>query len=364
MDVAEGSTPAGIEWDRVRAAALSTVRQVFTINLFLGGAYLIDTRSNTYLGLFLVGWSILRVSVNALTAYGRAVSPTLIETIASTRANTRIDLWLVIDAITRHRAVFEAFERLKKGRRIPLSVPFEEWRKGLVERYRTRYGTAADDACVKRITFEFRAGQLWKDGEYSAVPFLHHEILIPDSAMKREHAELYCDTENLQYDGLRIRVCVINGVLKVQVGKWNEEFGHREPGQQYDWMAWDTVTSFPLLLNPLDHYLSPRLLLFDYFTVPHHRKGWAKEKKRFFRLTEEYRRVLGTWGEYGEHALADRQAKAFQRWLNREGFKRTWGDEPPRRPCWRNDVMQIDISAIQVDHDEYKWFSDEGQKQY
>jgi hypothetical protein len=211
---------------------------------------------------------------------------------------------------------------------------------------------------VERVTFEVRAGQLWKDGEYRQSPFIHHEVLIPDESMKRESWSAKA------YDGLRIRAHVINGVLKVQVGRWNEDFGHREPGQKYHWMAWDTVTSFPLLLNPLDHYLSPRLLLLDFFSMPHHRKGWQREKRRFFRRVEEYRRVLGTWGEYGEDSLETQQARELEGWLKREGFRRTGGDEPPLENSWRNEFLEIDLRSIQVDHGFYRWLADEGEKYY
>ena len=168
------------------------------------------------------------------------------------------------------------------------------------------------------------------------------------------------------YEGLKIRILVINGVLKVQVGEWTEKTGHREPGQgSGQWLAWDTVTTFPLFLQALDHYLPPRFLLLDYFSSLSHRKHWSRDKKAFFRHADEYRRVLSTWGEYRENRLQDRQAKQFDQWLTREGFRRTWEDsQPPLQPSWSNPVMRIDLNYVQVDYDTYRWLSDEGEKVY
>jgi hypothetical protein len=362
MDTAVQNTSTVAEWfadakHNVHAVGLSTARTLLTVGLFIGGAYLIDSRTNTYAGLLFVGWSFSRVSAYALRAYRLSVGASLLEAVAATRANTRTDLLLRIDAIIGHPAVNAAFDRLKRLGRIQTPVTFAEWRDGLIRRYRAEHDIAPEDNPLERVAFEVRAGQLWKDGEYRQSPFIHHEVLIADESMKRESFLAK------GHDGLRIRVLVINGVLKVQVGRWDEEFGHREPGQN-NWIAWDTVTSFPLLLNPLDHYLSPRLLLMDYFSMPHHRKSWQREKRRFFRRVEEYRRVLGTWGEYGENSLATRQAKELEGWLKREGFQRTGGDDPPLENSWRNEFLQIEIHSVQVEFDLYRWLSDENEKYY
>ncbi len=47
----------------------NALRFSFTVALFVGGAYLVDTRTNVYVGLLLVGWSFARASTYTQMAY-------------------------------------------------------------------------------------------------------------------------------------------------------------------------------------------------------------------------------------------------------------------------------------------------------
>jgi hypothetical protein len=347
---------------QIVSSSWNAVRTAFTVALFLIGAYLIDNRQNVYVGLLLVGWSFARVSTYVQRVYRLSVGRSLLDAVSEVRANTRLEIFVNVGAILEHPAANSAFERLQRINKIPTDATFTSWRDGLLNRFRERAAVEPKHDAWAKVVFEVRSGQLWKDGEYRRSPVMFQEILIPDEALKRKYS--FSDDEDRQYYGIRVRITVINGLLKVQLGEWDEETGHREAGQQYSWIAWDTITTFPLLLNPLDHYLPPRFLLFDYFSRPHHRRNWGGAKKAFFRQADEYRRVLSTFGEYGENRLYERQSKEFERWLQREGFKRTWGDEPPVAPSWTNRYVRIDIGAAVVDFDTYKWLSEEGEKVY
>lgn len=340
----------------------NAARACFTIGLFLGGAYLIDNRSNVYVGLLLVGWSFARASAYVQMVYRLSLGRAVLDAVSETRANTRIEIYMKIDAVLEHPAVVATFERLQQLGRIPVEVTINQWREGLVQRFRARADLPAEHKSWALVVFEVRAGQLWKNGEYRGSPVIFHEVLIPDDSLKKKYA--WGDDEEMRYDGVRFRVLVINGLLKLQVGEWDEETGHREPGQKYGWMAWDTITTFPLLLDPLDHFLPPRFLLLDYFSFPHHRKRWPGAKRTFFRQADEYRRALSTFGEYGENRLHERQANQFKRWLEREGFTRTWGDEPPLTPSWGNRFMRVDFATTQADFHAYRWLSEEGEEVY
>src|SRR5205814_6376832 len=133
---------------------------------------------------------------------------------------------------------------------------------------------------------------------------------------------------------LLVRVVVIDGLLKVQVGEWTTYTGHREPKQDEDaWIAWDTITTFPLVLNPHDHRLPPRLLLLDRYP-----------DLTLFRWTLEYRRVLTA-----EQWRSPRFANEFQRWLKREDFSRIGGEEPPLFRGWENRFLTISFHHTYLD---------------
>lgn len=349
-----------LSWERVGDRILSILRGCFTPALFVSGAYLIDTRTQVYLGLLLVGWSFARMSTYTQRVYGLPLGATVVDVAAETRSNTKIEIWMKIDAILGHPAVASVFDRLRKLERVPQDTSLDAWRESLIARFRTREKLSVDNQPWAKVVFEVRAGQLWTNGEYRPLPVLFHQVLVPDEAFLNRHA--WGTTEDAQYHGLKVRVGVLNGILRLQVGEWDEDASQREPGQTRDWMAWDTITTFPLLLNPLDHYLPPRFLLLDYFTFPHHRKGWRRAKAAFFRQADEYRRIVSTFGEWGEGRLYERQTAEFKRWIHKEGFKQWGSDRAYKR--WNNDFLGVNTFNLQVEHETYKWLSEEGEKVY
>jgi hypothetical protein len=212
----------------------------------------------------------------------------LIDVVAETRAAVTMELYLKIDAILQHPKCVEAFHRLQALKRIPAEVDVAEWQRNLLDKFRERASLPADEQPWAHAVFEIRGSQRWVNGMYQPSPVILYEILIPEDALKSHASALDGDGA---YHGLTIRTFVLNGVLKVQVGQWgDEEEGSREPGQIVPWMAWDTITTFPLLLNPADHYLPTRFLLLDYFIQPMHRPEWSRAKRRFQRDVE-YRRA-------------------------------------------------------------------------
>jgi hypothetical protein len=348
----------------ITASIWNALGAAFTVALFIGGASLVQSGS-AFLGLLLVGWCFVRASTYVQRAYQLTLGRAVLDAVAESRCNTTLTLHIRIDSILEHPTVAAAYERLEKLNRVLPGGSLRQWRDELLTTHRRRASLTDGEAPFASTTFEVRSGQLWKDGEYQALPVMFHEVLIPHDSLKRKIEWVWhSENEDRKYAGLRTRAVVINGLLKVQVGAWEEDVGHREPEQKYSWIAWDTITTFPLMLDPLDHYLPPRFLLLDYFSEPHHRKLWSRAKQTFLREADEYRRVLSTFGQYGETKLYERQAAHFAEWLKREGFTRTWGDEPPLTPSWSNQYLRIDIHARPVDHDTYEWFSDEDEKTY
>ena len=97
-------------------------------------------------------------------------------------------------------------------------------RSALVQRFRTAAALPDDHKSWATAVVEIRAGQLWKDGEYRPFPAIFHEVLIPDESMKTQ-------SWDQQDGGLKIRLVVLNGFVKIQIGKWDEQAGHHEIGQ-------------------------------------------------------------------------------------------------------------------------------------
>ncbi len=289
------------------------VRLAFTVLLFFGGAYLIEKDINVYFGLILVGWSFLRVFKDVRAAYTMPLERSLLDAVSESRAATKISISLKVDGILGHHALGAAFERLKGLGRLSSEVTIEQWRQTLLEKFRKQEGLLSDDPTWAKVEFDIRSGQLWVDGDYRQNSIIYHAILIPDESLENPYAGR---------DGLTIRIFVLNGQLVVQVGEWEEEDGRREEWQKdTSWIAWDTVTEFPLLLCPLVHYIPPRFLLLDIFANSLDHPNWERMKASYFERVENYRRVLGAFGEPGEEELRKRQLDEFKSQLAKEGYK-------------------------------------------
>lgn len=327
-------------WDRV----WSFLYAFLPVAVLIMSAYFIERDRNTGLGVFLIAGAIFMFVYQSQKAYtlGRPL-----EVFAAQRCSTILTVRFDLEQVLDHERVRDAFVRMQAKELLPKDTTFEGWRASLLDWYRERHKITAENPVAASVTFHFQSGRLRVNGKTQRLPVMNYEFLVAPvrgtfaGIGSEEYARM-----------VRIRVSVLNGILRLQVGEWNKEAGYMEDGQKYSWMAWDTIASFPLVHDPIQHFIPPQYLLMEYFSgTPMHRPHWGALKREWERQDIDYRKALSTWGEYGENRVYARIEKKFAAWMAREGFKKSGNS-------WENRYMVVEFDCFQDRADMHRWLQD------
>ncbi len=324
------------------------LRGTFTLSTGLAAYYFLE---NGYLalGVFAAGWTAVRVSTARLSNVWQAAGTVLAQHQTALDCNARIRIVIRIEGVVRSELVGAPFQRLKASGKV--SVPtVEQWADGLLQRFRDRSGTSK---AQEEVVFHVRGNHVWKNDKpwFQADANLYHDILIPDDAMRSQAIGLE------DYRGLRIRLVVVNGIFKLQIGEFDESDTPESLGWQ--WRSWQTLTRFPLLYCPQKHHLPERLLNLDYAVPQEHSSKWQrntldKYRRRLDQDTACYRHVLTMSDGYDRRAdkISDDFAKRFDDWIEREQFKFLGNAQ-----YFANPYLFVEIQNLR-DFNWYEAFSD------
>lgn len=270
----------------------------------------------------LIAWGVIGLVHQSLKFNQFVLALTLGDIQSETRCYTFAEVWLFVDRILDHPAVDRVFERLRAIDRIPSGTTHAAWRDALIHRFREREKIQDQARSWKRVTFSFHGGEFRVDDTPRRPMALDHQLLIPDEALKSGLTALVGrrTDEEMDYDGLRIRLVIVAGEMRVQVGKWDERTCDRHGKESVvSYQAWDTVARFPLLLNPRDHGFPPRFLALGHSSPDGLPSLWG-DPRAMGRHIMDYRRVIAA-GEDGAYRRVDgRLDREFKKRLRIEGF--------------------------------------------
>ena len=330
------SSPNPLE--AVGSTLWSLVLGVLPLAMILVGAFFLQVARHAAIGVVLVVGGAFWIGGRALVDYslGRPL-----ETFAAQRCNAVLVARIFLREVLGSRPMKRVFERLQELGAIEPQVSFPTWSAALVDEFRRGRGLAPEAEAVETVTFDLTGGQLKVNDVPRRLPILEHELSIPWSLGGVAAVE-----QREQLDPkLKIRLAVLNGVLRLQVGEWTRTLGPAGASATEDYRAWDTLASFPLLLDPLDHFLPPQYLLLDFFVeagdVPHR----SARKRQFLNRVEDYRRILNTWGGYGEGLRWKRMKRHFHDWLERDGFEQD--RTSTLDSAWTHPYMSLQIHCDQ-----------------
>ena len=326
-------------------------RYTFTALFFLTGALLIND-GRSLIGVLAVAWGFLRI-FGMSPWWGEAVATGVNTLKAESCSNVLINVHISVTAVLEHPAVGALFDRLKRLKKVH-ALTATEWRTSLLEHYRAR--TANQELLGDElVVFRVRSNIVWKDDQLSQFNCLYHEILIPSEAMAVTPTLSTSTDEWVRYDGLRIRLLVLNGILKLQIGCFDKSYQSSPRGETKwkertgKWKAWDTVTSFPLLYCGDEHHLPLRLLgIFPFSLTGSNEfvesdklitRALKKSAKKFRSESISYQALLFSEDVLEREALgAEEFRRKLQEWIKREGFEKSGG-----RPSvsYENDLLHL-----------------------
>ncbi len=245
------------------------------------------------------------------------------------KCNGIIEMKIGIEALLQHQTVGELLDRMQAKNLIRDGLNKDERIALLLENYRTRNHNSEG---IEKVRYNFKNCILWKNGEVDYGDIIYHEIFIPfDLAADKSESFLFPDITH----GLRVRVFVVNGIVKLQIGKYSKELSPDVIGTAIkSYRTYDTVTSFPLLYFGVRHIIPDRYLsLSAYATQSYWDKkkaecsndkdrDWRSDYKKVLKDLADYKYLCSTTDFYSRrwNQINERFDKIRGDWLKAEKF--------------------------------------------
>ena len=280
--------------------------------------------------------------------------------------NVSIDLSLNIENILKHKKTRKALERLK-GKDLVEYKDQDEFIAKLCENFKAKY---KKEHSWDKTLFNIKNNLLWKDKEIDFRDTVYHEILVAFDSKNKD------DGFSLSQPGISIRALIINGVIKVQIGRFRKETTPHilRDGGLAAYVEWETITTFPLMYTSFN--IPERFLMLSYQATDSYRDRFIKdgEAKDMFKDWNEittdvrdYNKIfsLNDDDEVSTEVsqVMSRLIKKGQEILEKENFvdpyKRddTWYTPPwmeIKGVNYNNDYMNVSVTDLNEYRNDFK----------
>jgi len=203
----------------------------------------------------------------------------------------------------------------------------EEWLKTIIENYKKKYKTKEP---IENIKYNIKNNLLWKNGEIDFNDSIYHEISIPYFYKEGEEEESSFLASKI-YESLEIRIFIVNGIIKLQIGDFSKEVSPEVIKKGLDvFKTHHTVTFFPLMYSIFDipeNYLNLSMYATESFNKMKkgEEKDFTKDWKEINRELADYK-YLYSFPEEGQiNKRFTKIIKEFnekkEEWLKKEEFK-------------------------------------------
>lgn len=246
----------------------------------------------------------------------------------------------------------------------------DEWRGVLLDNYRKKFNR---DGPVETVTFNLRSNVLFTNEKPNFGDALYHSIEIPFVRLDNEaNSSFHTRRHNLE-----LRVFVVNGLVKLQIGKFPKEASpkvHRE-GSLAVYQTYVTLTTFPLMYFHNRHGLPVRYLGLSasatesYVASLSERRGRTRTTNRLsdwatlHRDLVAYRVLVGhdfddtdsSWNDWqAASTLLEKKREAL---LEAEGFKSLNSESdyawrfPDFGESYATDLLTVSFQNFNLQHD-------------
>jgi hypothetical protein len=325
---------------------------VWTALLAIGAVYSFYEQ-HYVVGVLLLVWSAVTVFRSDLQRFGKAIVEMAKHSSREAKSNCSLQFTVGLESVFKHDSTISLLKRLQAKGIMESSLTDEAWSTRLLQNYRKKY---AADTDFWELKFNIKNNLLWKDGEIDFRDIIHAELFIPyddpDAPMRapspnddfETRLEMGFLPEGV-HAGLTIRIFVVNGILKLQIGKFSKSFSPEVAGRFSDevskgsavvYRTHATITSFPLL------YFSHRLGLPEaylnlsaYATDAYRERNKDRKANRKSDYLRDWKQVLSDVADYNyvcsvadeyveDRGRFDKITKRFElkreQWLKAESF--------------------------------------------
>ncbi len=248
--------------------------KITTLVIGIGSIYFFY-EYNFFIGVILLVWLILRLLGVTLQKLG--LNSSIINNNLEKTCNVYLSLRINVENVLKHEAVNDLYEKLKKNKKIKENNN-NDWIKKLLSNYKKVY---KNDNFWEEVKFNIKNNLLWKNEKIDFNDDIYYEIKIPYeySNRKKEGSIFGIELE----DSLTIRIFVINGIIKLQIGEFSKEYTPEilKDGGLAAYKTYETITSFPLIYFSFGHKIPQNYLNISFYATEFYKNKFIKlvEKK-------------------------------------------------------------------------------------
>jgi len=246
-------------------------------------------------------------------------------------SNVSLSFDINLQEVLDHPSLDPLFDQLKSANRIK-QLNKETWRAVLLGNYKRKYDTSAD---LRSVKFQIKNNLVLKEGTTDLANTVHDHIFIPyEFRTPLAEEPLWEVVEN----GISVRLLMVNGFIKVQLGCFTKEFTPKIYRQTFPvvYQTWVTVTSFPLMYFAQHNIPPAQLNLYAPATESWKRAEYTGSNERM-KDWQELKNDLKLYVEMHKHpqrldtpqrqALLEILAKKRKPFMEEQGFEHVFGKE-------------------------------------
>lgn len=264
------------------------MRTIITILILGVGIYFLF-KGSIILGVILTVWAMLRFYGYSFNQLERGISSLVRNSGKLEKTNLIFNVSLNITGILASKKMKNLFHDLKKKGFIHFEN-YEAFIKEIQDSYKKKFKndsksvneeTGESYDVSERVNFNIKNNILWKNEKVEFADIIWHELFIPYKYNEREEESFFGQIKQ----GIKIRFLIVNGLLKLQVGRFDKSSSPKiikDDGLAI-YLDWLNITTFPLMyitqLFP-ETYLNLSMYATESF-VDYGKEGvdWSKDWK-------------------------------------------------------------------------------------
>ena len=346
---------------------ISVMSAMITISLGAASIFFFY-QYNFLVGILLLVWFISRLFGYSLKRLAKGIGEITTHSNLEAKCNCALEFRIAIEEVLKHPSVDRLFNQLQKKSVVAASVQKEDWIKTVLDSYKMKYGREN----LEEVKFNIKNNSVWKNGDIDFNDSVYHEIFIPYEYRdgKEEENRPYL-TPAIEI-GITIRLFIVNGIVKLQVGDFSKEYTSNMLNNMV-YQTYDTITSFPLMYFSYHHRIPENYLNLSAYATESWKNRHADKDKKPIDLTSDWKELNRELRDYNYVcSLADEYVANTKRWdtivagfeekklawLEKENFRNQFvnGDDDPYDDLHMNNFYFANsyLSVFVINHNYFK----------
>jgi hypothetical protein len=305
----------------------SAIPIIITISLGAASIYFFY-EYNFFVGILLLVWFISRLFGYNLKRLAKGFDEITTHSNLETKCNCLVQFYINIEEVLKHPTIDRLFNQLQKKTIIVPSIQREDWITTMLDNYKKKFGREK----LEEVTFNIKNNLVWKNGAIDFNDSIYHEIFIPYEYKDGKEEDDSFFTPNIEI-GITIRLFLVNGIIKLQVGEFSKEYTSNMLSN-WVYQTHDTITSFPLMYFSYLHKIPENYLNLSAYATESWKnqptdkksKDMTADWKKLNNEIRDYNYVCSVADEYIENTkrwetIVTGFEKKKTEWLDKENFK-------------------------------------------